>query len=257
MTTETPEQAQPRRSIYKRIVPLDKNEHRGLWVDGAAGFDFARETNAVVLTTAEFRRAAIELPIVFRVQEENGPPLPIAVLSVERGQNLFIRNDGTWEGDYIPAYLRRYPFTLGGVTGTEAQLTVCIDDTYPGINTEGRGQRLFLEDGEQSPYLANSVKFLQDYQQEYVRTQAFCNELNRMNLFESMRLDIRLPDQEPRALTGFLGVSRKRLAELKGAELERLFTSGALELIYSHLLSLNTIERMVRKSLTREKPVQH
>ena len=86
---------------------------------------------------------------------------PAAVLGVRGPENLFVAPDGTWTAKYVPAFLRRYPFVF---SQAEERLILCIDDAFPGLNREGRGQPLFQDDGSPSPYVDGVVKFLGDYQ---------------------------------------------------------------------------------------------
>ena len=115
--------------------------------------------------------------------------IALAVLGVRTDENLYITKQGGWHAKYIPAFVRRYPFVFfnpdGGTT-----FTLCIDEAVPGVNQDGRGERLFGEDNKPTPYVENVLKFLQQYQLEFHRTQAFCKKLKDLNLLRPMRAQV-------------------------------------------------------------------
>ncbi len=81
-------------------------------------------------------------------------------------------------------------------------MTLCIDESCAGFNQEGRRQRLFSDDGKPTPYLGEMLKFLQQYQLEFSRTQAFCKKLSDLKLLEPMQARLNLEFQaEDTALT--------------------------------------------------------
>ena len=117
----------------------------------------------------EFLRAATEYAIVFTGAGED--MMPAAVLGVRDDQNLYLSADAHWQAKYIPAFIRRYPFVFSS-SADQKTLTLCIDETHPGVNREGKGQRLFGDDGKPSRLHEQVLKFLQEYQAHFERTQA-------------------------------------------------------------------------------------
>lgn len=121
---------------------------------------------------------------------------------------------------------------------------LCIDEGFPGFNQEGRGEKLFSGEGKRSPYVDNVLKFLQSYQVEFRRTQAFCKKLQELNLLEPMRAQVTLDTGERMALTGFMAVNRARLKTLSGEKLAEMARSDELELVYAHLHSMRNFAAM-------------
>jgi hypothetical protein len=124
---------------------------------------------------------------------------------------------------------------------------LCIDEAFPGVNQAGRGQRLFGEDKKPTPYVSNVLKFLEQYQIEFRRTQAFCAKLKDLALLEPMRAQASLPSGERLALTGFMAVSREKLKGLPGDKLAELAKTDELELLYLHLQSMRNFQAMVQR----------
>jgi len=125
--------------------------------------------------------------------------------------------------------------------------TLCIDEAFPGFNREGRGQRLFGEDKKPSAYVSSVLKFLEQYQVEFRRTQAFCEKLKALKLLEPMRAQANLKSGEQLALTGFMAVSRERLKALPAEKLAELARTDELELLYLHLHSMRNFAAMVER----------
>jgi hypothetical protein len=154
-----------------------------------------------------------------------------------------VSSAGEWQGKYVPAFLRRYPFVFSSRDEGKT-FTLCIDEGFPGFNHDGRGQRLFGDDNKPTPYVDNVLKFLQQYQLEFNRTQAFCGKLKELNLLEPMQAQVSLGSGEKRLLTGFSAVDRARLKTLSSTVLAELARSDELELIYAHLLSMRNFAAM-------------
>lgn len=221
--------------IYESSVPLNAAQHRDLSFEPVPGYGFASGINAVPLTAVEIPAAAPEYAIVFTPAGEEF--VPVAVLGVRNDQNLFLSPDSHWEAKYVPAFVRRYPFVFAA-SPDQQTLTVCIDDTHPGFNTEGRGERLFDAEGKPTAYAGRVLEFLKEYQTQFERTRLFCRRLKDLGLLEPMEAVVSLPDGRQVPLRGFLGVSRERLRGLDGTDLASLAKTDELELIYLHLASL-------------------
>ena len=103
---------------------------------------------------------------------------------------------------------------------------------------------MFGAERKPSQYVENVLKFLQQYQAEFQRTQAFCKKLKDMNLLESMRAQIRLDSGENISLTGFMVIDRARLKTLSSEKLAELANTDELELIYIHLQSMRNFTGM-------------
>src|SRR5262245_29975640 len=186
--------------IYETAVPVSKTRHAKWSVETGADYAFSRRVNSVPLMAIEFPAAAAEYAVVFAGNEEG--VMPAAILGMREGENLYLGPLGGWQAKYVPAFLRRYPFVFSSADEGK-NFVLCIDEGFPGFNQDGRGQKLF--DGDKpSPYVDNVLKFLQSYQVEFRRTQAFCTRLRELNLLEPMRAQVTLESGERMALGGFM-----------------------------------------------------
>jgi len=235
--------------FYSKVAPLNKEKHGSLRIEPLKGYDFARGTNSVYIAAVEFGRAAREYPIVFGRGGDNSV-FPVVLLGLENGQNVYVDGKGNWRADYIPAYVRRYPFILAAGSGNgESSFIVCIDEDYPGFTQNtGKGRPLFDESGQETELLRKSLDFLKEYQGHIELTRSFCAKLQELELLEAVRADISLPDGGKQALGGFFCVGRERLRKLDDTQLGELVRKGFMELVDAHLLSLDNLNRLLQRS---------
>lgn len=229
---------------YEEAAPVSSEHHRDWSLEPSNDFSFASASNAVPLVAGEFGVALDEYAIVFL--ESGDSVQPVAILGVKPEENLFVKTDGGWDARYIPAFVRRYPFVFSKHSDGE-HLTLCIDEKFAGWNQEGRGERLFDDQGERTPYLERVLGFAQDYQRQLELTHTFGKQLRELDLLQDVSARFDLPDGGKGSLGGFKAVERDRLKALPGETLSKLAKSEALELIYAHLLSLKNIRGMVRR----------
>ncbi len=231
--------------IYERVSPLSSDLHRDVSVKATDKFDFARDLNSVPLLAAEFTSAVPNHPIVFAGEGE--ATFPAVLLGLQDGANQAVDAEGNWTEGYVPAFLRRYPFIF---SQSEGNFTLCIDETYPGINREGRGERLFDADGERTQYLQSMLTFVSQFQAQFERTRLFCKRLNDLNLLEPAQARYNAADGRSGTLSGFMTINRDRLKAIPEAALKEMFATDELELCYVHLHSLQNVSRLGTKTAT-------
>lgn len=221
--------------FYENAVPVSAEHHRKTSVKTGANYKFAEKVNSVPLTAIEFGQAAIEYPIVFSGNGET--VMPCAILGATATRNLFVQQDGTWGGKYVPAFIRRYPFVFAQDPSGK-NLILHIDETFEGVNKKDRGERLFDSEGEQTQYLKNVLAFLQDYQQRFQRTQIFCKRLLELDLLRPMEAQFSLPSGERQSLSGFQTVDREKFKAISNEDLGKMMRTDELECVFLHLASL-------------------
>lgn len=239
--------------FYDHPIALNSQTHRNLKIKPSdEGLKFSAKTNSVLLAGIEFPEACKHFPIVFaKVAGEQ--VLPIALLGFRDVENLFVDAGGRWKGEYVPAYIRRYPFVLAK-GGAGQELTVCIDESYPGFGAD-EGQPLFSAKGESTDYLKGVLAFLQDYQTQIERTEIFLKTLREFELLTDVAANITLPGGERYALAGLMMVDERKLQALPEERVLRLFRSGELAWIYSHLFSMGNFNRLISKAAPADRAV--
>ena len=135
--------------FYQKPVQLNSEQHRATRLGTLGGnFNFSKDTNSIPLAAVEFFDTAREYPIAF-TGREGGALFPIALIGIRQNENLFVTPEGKWEGRYIPAFVRRYPFVLAEKQDA-ADFNVYLDESYPGFGAAD-GERLFTDNGEHTP----------------------------------------------------------------------------------------------------------
>ena len=207
-----------------------------------------------VIAFPDFYAAHIEIltfakdspdPIVFTGEGEDayGAGMPAALLGLSGDANLFVETDGRWASDtYVPAFFRRYPFVVANQDASPDNFTVCIDTPY--LATGEDGLKLFEESGEDAPALTRALGYLADYQTAVQRTQGFMQQLRDSKLLVPRTIKVERADSEAQTLSGFQVVDEARLHKLAGRDLAKLSKTGALGLLYAHVLSLGNIQRL-------------
>ncbi|MGI4877012.1 MAG: SapC family protein [Janthinobacterium lividum] len=224
--------------FYRSLVPLSSQVHAGYGLQPREGIGFASVTHAVPLTVDEFAVAQRSFPIVFGLGDT---PSPLVLLGLTEGQNLYVDAAGRWQaGEYLPAFVRRYPFMLARLSPESTDLSLCFDDSAD-IVVAGAADRLFDGD-EPTETTRNILQFCQSFEQAIGRTRNFMIELERLDLLIDGEVSIQTPDMaEPVVYRGFRMVAEEKLQSIRGDQARKMVQSGVMGLIYAHLFSLSLI----------------
>lgn len=240
--------------FYEKPVLLDRDVHRKRRVAPSHSFGFARNVNSLYLAGVEFADACKEYAIVFS-RGANRKIVPLAMLGLRQRENLFVDDEDRWTGNYVPAFVRRYPFVLAELA--DRNMGVCIDEAYPGLS-DTAGEPLFDAEGNNTAFLQGALDFLHRFQLEYRRTEEFCQRLERAGLLRQMDAKADLVDGRSFTVSGLLVVDEEKLMALPDATALAMFRSGELHLVSMHLLSLanmrGLLDRMARRKSTPAKP---
>lgn len=228
--------------MFKSLAPVNKERHAGKKIKQIEGFDFASQFHIASLMVHEFVRASAIYPVVFLEDKGKDQFRPVALMGLEAGENLFVGPDGKWEGSYIPAIIRRYPFALAS-TGEDGQFTVCIDEESD-LVSDDEGVPLFDENGEPAESLENVKRYLGELQQMDALTTACCQFLAEHNMFTPLNMRVRQAEQI-RNISGCYVVNEERLNNLSDELFLEMRQRRYLPAIYAHLGSLGQIERLM------------
>src|ERR1700722_5417403 len=180
-----------------RLVELSRSAHAGLRIRPDLVEATAASQHLIPIVASEFRKAAIQYPIVFVKSPETGRFAPYVLTGLDVEENLF------WSGTelevaYVPLNVRRLPFYVG----TEATSSVlCIDLDSPCVDSSGK-KGILNSDGTDSAYLQDMVSILGELVAEKGRTGQFVAAALALDLLAPIMLDITLDDRTPLRLTG-------------------------------------------------------
>ena len=234
--------------FYRKPVALQSGLHAKLSFKQAADYRFALGANAIPLTTVEIFNAQRDYPIVFT---DEAVPMPVAVVGVRDQANLFVEADGSWrKGAYIPAYIRRYPFLFAEQSETK-DLTLCVDESSDLI--EAAADNPLFHDGEPTAVTRKALDFCLDYQKQHKATLEFGRTLAQVELLLPRDARVTLGPQESVTIRGFKMIDEEKFNLLSGETFLDWRRKGWIALIYAHLLSLGSWDKLVE--LARDRAV--
>ena len=250
MATAAPNQSLP--LFYNAVEPLNATQHGNMKVRTILQMAQVGHTHAIPVTVDEFTLVQRHYPIVFSIGEN---PIPIALMGLNEGVNVFLDEDGRAldTSIYIPAYVRRYPFLLARLRPDSDELSLCFDPTANAVGDFDEGQRLF--DGDQPSEATKAIlQFCEQFEAAGQRTSAFMEELNKADLLMDGEVAIQ-PEgfQQPFIYRGFRMVDEEKLRNLRGDELRKMSQSGILPLLYAHLFSLAEMRSIFARQMQQGK----
>jgi len=234
-------------------VPLDKNKHSDWKISSKIDLAFAAKTHLAAATIREYAQLSGSMPIVFIEDAQSKNVHSVAMLGLEQGGNLFFAED-KWQGPHVPLNIQRYPFDI---RPDGEKLGVFIDEESDIVlKDKSDGVAIFAEDGEPSEFLKSRQQFLSDLANSEVQNQRFIKQLQENDLLEEIQVMVNYTSGQKRNVTGILSVSEKKLLELSDEKVLAMHKAGYLGAIYSVMLSLGQLNRLVELSNKSENPIQ-
>lgn len=222
--------------MFKTQIPLTFAQHRDLRVFESNDYSYAKAETLAPLVLDELGDIAREYPIIF---PDNKSDLPAALLGLEPGKNAYLADDGRWLATYIPAYIRRYPFLFGSVEqpeGEQKRMLVFFDPDAPHFKNPS-GHPVFTPEGELTPHMQRRMQLLEHLQKRIPKTRAAVAAIAASGVLAERSIVIRKSDGQSHQIKGLRVVDEKKFNELTDADFNTLRRSGALTLLYAHLLS--------------------
>jgi hypothetical protein len=218
--------------FYKRVVGVNPAAHGAIRIDRSVGFGFAGDAQSVPLGLGEFEAAAQFYPILFT----SGPtPIPVALLGLREGQNLFVNPNGQWRTDtYIPAYVRAYPFIFVEDSKTE--------NVYVGMEPdaaclrETSGDPLF-EDGKPSKALSDSIAFCTSVRDNLSAARVFGQALGEAGLLTEEEATITFTAGGSTRIRGFKLLLSDALGKVDDQTFLDWRARGWITPIFAHMFS--------------------
>ena len=237
--------------FYKNPEPLNSENHSHLGVtpDSKDPYGFARNTQLVPITVAEFAATALSYPIIFAGTEHS----PAAVMGLQKDHNAYIDENGLMpDGAYVPGFMRRYPFVPAMNNGDATNLMVCIDRDAS-VVTENAEQPFFV-DGKPSEFTQRAIEFIQNYENETQGTRNFVKVMEELDLFEKQDVTIPQNSEDGKSIVQqkigeFIGLSHQKLNALPSEKIMELRDNGGLMAIYAQMLSQSNWQRLVAQEV--------
>lgn len=229
-----------------RLVELSRGEHAGLRIRADRVEASAASQHLVPIVVSEFRKAAIQYPIVFAKHPETGRFAPYVLNGLGLEENLF------WSGTeldvaYVPLNVRRQPFYVGTNAAPDAPATnvLCVDLDSACLDDSGE-RRIVNPDGSDSAYLKEILAILGELVAGKAPTEQFIATALSLDLLTPIRLDIVLDDGTPLQVQGLYGLDEEKFRQLDAREIARQWHTGFLDLVYAVLIASGQIFKLIR-----------
>ncbi|MCD1597247.1 SapC family protein [Rheinheimera aquimaris] len=230
-------------------VLLNNIDHQHIRVLHHFSAEYGDNQVSVPVFPTEFTVLQHEYAILARHNEQDDSFHAIALLGLAPDENLYLRNNtgNGWDARYIPALIEKGPFRIGfQQQHTEREAVVHIDLAHPKVNSQ-HGQRLFLPEGGNSPYLQHITDTLQRIHQGMALTKPMFGAFRQLQLLQPANIEYSLQNGEKHRLTGNYCINAEALAALRGPELEQLHQAGFLQLAFAMQSSLRHISSLIER----------
>lgn len=213
-----------------KLAILNSQAHRNLRVDAEPAARLGDNQRFVPVIVGELPYLVAHYPVFFSKDADTGAFYCGAMMGFDEGENLFL-DEG--RDAYRPLHIQRGPFVTSG-----ADLAIDLDNPRVG---EGKGERLFTDGGETTPYLESIKQLFRELHTGIERSKAFVAVLMEHKLIAPIELDVGFDDGSKRRVTGLYSIDQQALAELADAEVLDLFRRGYLYLIHLMIGSLKQV----------------
>jgi putative transposase len=241
------EDEQKRKKMYKNLVVLDKEKHSTLKVNPLEDLEFARGSAFIPVVANEVSLIAETFPVVFTSDDE---PSLVSIVSLG-GDSLAIDANSKWITNYVPTFLRRYPFSLAISSENSEQRVVLIDEDSK-LFSRSRGKQLFTKSGEQSETLLHAVEFLTVHDAHSTATKDIIKVISDSGILEDREIAVGEGDEKKILVNGFKVVDREKLNALSDDILGDWVRNGIITMIDAHLKSLDNIENLFKLAQQRQ-----
>jgi putative transposase len=235
------------KKMYKKLVVLEKDRHKDLKLKPITHLNYAKGLAFIPLLAREVELVAKDFPVVFSGGDN---PSLVALVSLG-GESLAINDEGKWLGSYIPAYLRRYPFSIAAPKENPEQKLVLIDEESEFLDLK-EGEPLFNQDLTPTEKLKEVIDFLNDFEREAIITRRVIAEIANSKILEPREITIGEGQEHKKLVEGFMVIDEEKLNKLDDATLARWVRGNVIDMIRAHLKSLNNIDRLFQLMMQRQ-----
>lgn len=228
-------------------VLLDNVTHAEVRVKTGFSAEFGDNINQVLVFPTEFVFVQREYPIFFR-RNEKGAFQAVALLGLDKGENLFLNEPG-WNARYVPAVQQRGPFLIGLHKPEDGSVDISepmihVDLHHPRVSVD-EGEPVFLRHGGNSPYLEHVSRMLQIIYHGTDMVEPMFAAFDEAGLIEAVEAEISIDERVKYKLPDFFTINQERLAALEGETLERLNRQGFLQFAMMVVHSLGNVDWLI------------
>jgi len=225
--------------MYKNVKILNPKEHSFFRYQAPDNLFFAKDLNIIPISFSEVKLLCCDFPIVVIGEENN---LTLAILTGHKKNSAVDEKSGKWIGEYLPAFLRRYPFIF--VEDKEKKTLHFGFDMESGCFNSPEGEALFDMSGNPSKTVTTFMKFLESYGKEIQLTTNILNRLYEIGVLEQAQYKIEREGQEEENIGGFMVFNKEKQSKLDRKSFLEIAKNNWYELIELEILSLKNIKNI-------------
>lgn len=200
---------------------------------------------------AELKYIAVHFPICLTKGENNTYNIK-CLMGIIGNQNVYIDNKGSWTGLYLPLSLRCLPFLIGETEEEPIKKVICfksgldldLDLDLISNSLEPGYIPFFDKSGHISKELNEIMRLLESIVQNNVKTKLALKSLQEEDMLVEWPIKMKFKDGE-KSIDGLFKINEKKLYKLSKDQLNRLYQSGALQIAYLQILSIENLKKIV------------
>jgi hypothetical protein len=219
---------------------LNNVAHKNLRVITRHSAELGDNVSSVVTFPTEWGDVQREYPILFRKDAATGAFVSVALLGFGEAENLFLDENG-WNASYIPGIVARGPFLIGF---QREEPVIHVDLDHPRISTT-EGEPVFLPGGGNTRYIERIAVILEAIRVGLDASKAMFAAFTALDLIEPLQLQVEISGEEQHNLHGYFTINEEKLANLSGAQLEKLNRAGFLQGAFLVVASLNNVKKLI------------
>lgn len=226
-----------------KLELLDIEKHKDLRIDTANMDVELNRVNAAYVVVNELSTLCHEYPVFITKNPRTGKFQLTALLGFASGQNLYLQ-DGKWQATYLPLEILRRPFQAMVDENDTSNGRIAIDVDSEMVRTQ-RGEALFDEKGEATPFLERIKQTFSQLMGGAQRTEEILAKADEMGLLEQVSISMDRKNGEKVNLNGLYAFKQEAISELTGEALEQAHKTGILQVCHLVLSSGVHLQRLV------------
>lgn len=222
-------------------IALSKTAHSGFGYAAEKPFAFAGNWPFIPLSLAELGSVLPLYPICFQKTEAG---FQVGLPTGLGGVNCLLHpHNGRFLLPYVPAILRRYPFSL--LKNAEGQSVLCVLSEESGFS-KGQGEAVISEAGELTHKGQALLDFLNNLTTSFEEAAKASAKLAELDLLVPLAVQFKDAQSGEVKTTreDLYRVDEQKLYQLSPEALKALVALGAMPLVYAHLFSLQRLNRI-------------
>jgi len=227
-------------------MPITREDYTARRWLRPTSYAFAAKDTVAPLLASELPRAALAMPIGFI--DHGGDFVPVVLVGLTPGQNLFVSTDGLWRGDFVPKAYRLHPFAL--LPAGEGGEVLCINEDS-GLVTDGpEGEPFFGDDGELSKIVADIFAPLREMGTHLMATKSVCALLKAHELIQPWPITVQTPSGDQH-IEGLFCINEEALDALSDEAFLELRAARGLTIAFCQLLSMQHLPALKQLAAAR------